>query len=93
VRLAQQHRALRAAKARAIGAAIAIGLALGWSACAAERPEPDSTAASCDASADCAGPELGAVCGFVRLCIAGRCEAVDDAGAPVSETATCATRP
>lgn len=73
-------------------AAIGLALALSWSACAADRPEPDPTAASCDASADCAGSELGPQCGFVRLCIAGRCEVVDDAGMPVSATVTCATR-
>ena len=75
-------------------ALVACGLL--WSAacilvgCAARRTEPDAVGASCDASADCATvDEAGPQCGFIRLCIAGRCEAVDDAGVPASATVRC----
>ena len=59
-------------------------------ACAASRPEPDPVGATCDASADCVGArEPTGQCVFVRACVAGRCEAVDDAGTPASRVVSC----
>ena len=84
----------RVARAKALAACCLLWSAAcalaGGAGCAASRSEPDAVGASCDASADCVASDAAeAQCGFVRLCIAGRCEAVDDAGVPASAAVRC----
>ena len=68
-----------------------VGLPL-LQSCAASRAEPNPIGAACDASADCiVEGEAAGQCGFVRACIAGRCEAIDDAGTPASRIVSCAS--
>ena len=63
-----------------------------FAACAADRPDPDAPVVTCDASADCDVDEPATgQCRLRRLCIAGRCEALDDAGTAASATVRCGT--